>query len=152
MIASDHVSVWRYAMTLTPLPRVLASALVGIPGSVLLIFGAACTAGAGTPPPSRASEVIRAEEIQASSASNAYDLIRQLRPNWLRSRGPGSIRDPQPVLPVVYLGDISHGPVETLQGFSTNGIQEIRYINATTATTRFGSGHAGGVIQLFVRR
>ena len=139
-------------MKLPPLSKRRSPLLAALAGSALLLAGSACTAGGTSPMASRSQNVIGVEEIQGSTASNAYDLIQQVRPNWMRSRGPGSLRDPQPVFPVVYLGDISYGPMESLRGFPTNGIDEIRYINATTATTRFGSGHAGGVIQVFIRR
>ena len=39
-----------------------------------------------------------------------------------------------------------------LRSFPTGGIAELRFINATTATTRFGNGHAGGVIQIVPRK
>ncbi len=133
----------------SPTHSFFGAALVGL---FLLLVGIACTAGGRDPSPSRLPDVIDLEEIHASSASNVWDLIHQVRPNWLRSRGPSSLRDPAPVYPVVYLGDMSYGPLETLRGFSIIGVQEIRFIGATTATTRFGSGHAGGIIQLLVRR
>ena len=139
---------------MTPLSsfRTRPSLFAGVLLLGLLLQGAACSPATRSASPSRASEVIRIDEIETSTASNAWDLVHQLRPNWLRSRGPASIRDPQPVYPVVYFGDINYGPLETLRGLATTGIEEIRFIGATTATTRFGSGHSGGVIQVVVRR
>ena len=136
----------------SPLSKRRSPLLAALAGSALLLAGSACSAGGKSTMASRSQNVIGVEEIKGSTASNAFDLIQQVRPNWMRSRGPASLRNPQPVFPVVYLGDMSYGPMESLRGLPTNGIDEIRYINATTATTRFGSGHAGGVIQVFVRR
>ena len=93
-------------------------------------------------------DLIGRDEMDGSSATNAYDLITQVRPNWLRGRGTPSIRSSQVQLPVVYLEDRRQGALEVLRSFPTAGIAELRYINATTATTRFGNGHAGGVIQV----
>lgn len=120
---------------------------------VLLLALAAC----GGPPhggtaPTLSPDVIGLDEIDASSAANAYDLISQVRPNWLRGRGTPSIRNSQVQLPVVYLEDRRQGGLEVLRGLHTAGVAELRYINATTATTRFGNGHAGGVIQVVPRR
>jgi len=135
-----------------PSPRTRIHFLAAMAGLSLLLASAACASGTQGRSPSRSSNVIGQEEITASSAGNAFDLIQQVRPSWLRGRGSTSLRDPQPVLPVVYLGEINYGTVESLRGFATNGIQELRYIDATTATTRFGSGHGGGVIQVVLRR
>jgi hypothetical protein len=101
---------------------------------------------------SLAPDVIGRDEMDASSATNAYDLIGQVRPNWLRGRGSPSIRSRTVELPIVYLEDRRQGPLEILRSFPTADISELRYINATTATTRFGNGHAGGVIQIVPRR
>ena len=131
---------------------------VGATGLVLLtslcisLLLSACASSGEREAPSRASMVITFEEIQASSAGNALELIQQLRSHWLRGRGPTGFRDPQPTLPIVYFEDISYGSLESLREFSTQGIAEIRFIDPPTATMRFGTGHTGGVIQLIPRR
>jgi len=116
------------------------------------LLSSSCASGGERQAPSRASTVITLEEIQVSSASNALELIQQLRSHWLRGRGPTGFRDPQPTLPVVYLEGISYGSVEGLREFSTQGIAEIRFIDPPSATMRFGTGHTGGVIQVIPRR
>ena len=129
------------------LRRALANALV-----VAASQGAtACAAGGTASTPSNSPNVIEAEEIVSSSASNAYDLIRQVRPNWLRGRGASTSRGGT-ALPVVYLGSVRQGGVETLQGFATNGIATLRFVDAVSATTRYGDGHGGGVIEVVLRR
>jgi len=115
---------------------------------------AACGAGAarGGPGSSLSPDLIGLDEIEASTTTNAWDLISQVRPNWLRGRGTPSLRNTQVPLPLVYLDDRRQGDLNVLRSFPTGGIAELRYINATTATTRFGNGHAGGVIQIVPRR
>jgi hypothetical protein len=53
---------------------------------------------------------------------------------------------------VVYLGDIRYGEIEVLRSFDISAVTEARFINAANATTRFGTGHMGGVIQITIRR
>lgn len=119
----------------------------------LLVVVAACGgASRRTMGSSLTQDVIGRGEIDASSATNAYDLVTQVRPNWLRGRGMPSIHRTEPELPVVYLEDRRQGALEVLRTFPTAGIAELRYINATTATTRYGDGHAGGVIQVVPRK
>jgi hypothetical protein len=128
--------------------RTPLGALVGV--FLALAMGACASSGEGRT--SGSPDLIDREQIEASSARNAYDLVNQLRPRWLRGRGSGSIQSPDSGLPVVYIGEVRHGDVESLRGFNTDGIEELRFINATTATTRYGSGHAGGVIRITLRR
>ncbi len=123
-------------------------------GSFALLLALAACGGGGYGSGSSAltPDVIGPDEISASSATNAFDLVRQVRPNWMRGRGTPNLRGSQAPLPVVYLEDRRQGALEILRTFPTGGVAELRYINATTATTRFGNGHAGGVIQVVPRR
>jgi hypothetical protein len=127
------------------------------PGGVLLagalLLAAACGgAGSRATGSSLAPDVITPDEIAASSATNAYDLISQVRPNWLRGRGTPSFRNPAAELPLVYLEDRRQGGLDVLRSFATNTLASLRYINGTTATTRFGMGHAGGVIEIVLKK
>jgi hypothetical protein len=142
----------RYVMHALSRHRVGAAGLLLLTSFSISLLSSACASSGEREAPSRATTVIRLEEIQASSASNALELIQQLRSHWLRGRGPTGFRDPQPTLPIVYFEDISYGSLESLRGFSTQGIAEIRFIDPTTATMRFGTGHAGGIIQVIPRR
>lgn len=130
-----------------PLRNTSTAALVAF---VMVMAG--CAAGGSRASASRASNVISLEEIEASSATNAWDLITQIRPNWLRGRGPSSLRAGGTVLPVVYVRSTRQGSAETLRGFATLTLLELRFVDAPTATTRYGNGHSGGVIEVTLRR
>lgn len=110
---------------------------------------AALAACAGATSQSRgSSDILTREEISTSSATTAYEAIVQLRPAFLRARGARSIRDPSPLTPIVYVNDMRHGGVEVLMSIRVAEVDEIRFISAADATTRWGTGHAGGVIQV----
>ncbi|CAN5786016.1 hypothetical protein BH23GEM10_BH23GEM10_07910 [soil metagenome] len=117
-------------------------------GVLLLLLTLAACATAGPARRASSSDVISRAEIETSRASNAYELVQQLRPQFLRSRGPSSMRDPRAGYPVVYINDVSHGSVDVLRTIRLEEIDEIRYISSSDATTRWGTGHAGGVIQV----
>jgi hypothetical protein len=51
-------------------------------------------------------------------------------------------------LPLVYVDEMPYGDLATLQTIPIIEITEIRYINARDATTRWGTGVAGGVIEV----
>jgi hypothetical protein len=101
----------------------------------------------------RNRNVITYDEISISRTghSSAYDLIQRLRPEYLRSRGPSSLNNITPVTAVVYVDDVRYGELESLRAMSSEHIREIRYINASDATTRFGTDHVGGAILITTR-
>jgi hypothetical protein len=115
-------------------------------GLLLVISLAACGTTSGTRRGS--SDILTQEEIATSRASNAYELLQQLRPQFLRSRGALTINNAAAGYPVVYLNDVRHGDLQSLRTILIEEIDEIRYISAADATTRWGTGHAGGVIQV----
>ncbi|HEX2168370.1 MAG TPA: hypothetical protein VHG09_14140 [Longimicrobiales bacterium] len=120
-------------------------------GVVLLVL---TLASCGTTSASRqvvSSDVLTRAEIQASRAPNAYELLQQLRPQFLRSRGALNVSDAAAGYAVVYVNDVHHGDLDSLRAIRIGEIEEIRYIGATDATTRWGTGHTGGVIQVRVR-
>lgn len=105
---------------------------------------------------SRSQDVIAEAEItaRARDASNALEVIQALRPQMLRSRGLSSPSDMtgEGTLPRVYVDDISYGNLNTLSNLNTNQIREIRFVNARDATTRWGTGHMGGVILVTTKK
>lgn len=115
------------------------------------VAGSACTMGGTTTLAPPTADRIVSEDVRASTAGNAYELVRHLRPQWLQGRGRESLRTSVEARPVVYVGSTRQGEVDILRSFSLGGIEELLYVDATTATTRYGSGHAGGVILVVLR-
>lgn len=127
----------------------------GIAFAALLAVAGACgTQQVASDPYSRRNRSILAlEEIQAAKGIgwSAYDLVAQLRPEYLRSRGTSSLRDLRPPTATVYLDGVRYGSLETLRTMSGEQIERIQYINAADATTRFGTGHVGGALIIKTR-
>lgn len=123
--------------------------LLGLLGLLALLGTAACGAGAGVgqaPSVRPERDVLLAQEIQGTTAVTAYDAVRQLRPEWLRRRGRSSIQNPRAEMLVVYLDGARYGGSETLRNVTVGSVLEIRHLDANDATTRFGTGHAGGAL------
>lgn len=80
---------------------------------------------------------LTAAEIRASNASNAYELISRLRPQWLRAPGGGSMTggvvQNQTIL--VYLDGHRVGDATTLSTISVNGVTSMQFLDATRAPT-----------------
>ena len=113
----------------------------------ILLLSACATSGAkGTS--SRADRnVITAEEISQSTEHNAYNVIRVLRPGMLVTRGNTSITHNDPGI-VVFLDGQRFGDLSSLQGIEASSLKEIRYLTASQAQARFGTGYPQGVISL----
>ena len=100
---------------------------------------------------SRNRSVITETEIKESSARDAYHAVQLLRPDWLRSRGSVSMRDPTPPQVIAYVDGQRYGGVSSLEQFRVGSFKEIRFYTASEATSRWGTGHSGGVVYLTTR-
>lgn len=112
---------------------------------------AACSHGApqGVAPN---SDIIRRDELSKSSALNAYEAVQRLRPQFFRSRGRTSIIRQQSTTPTVILDDRPLGDVSYLRDLAVSTIYEIRYLTASQAQTKYGSGYPGGAIVVISAR
>ena len=127
-------------------------------GIAVALLAVSC-ASAGTPAqsdsgvrqPSRSRTVLLMDEIQQSSARDAFHAVQLLRPDWLRSRGAVSTRDTRPAQVTVYVDGQKYGGASSLEQFRMGSFKEMRYYSGSEATSRWGTGHAGGVIYLTTR-
>lgn len=120
--------------------------LSGLVVTAAWLAGVGCARAASGDRASGSTDVISRAEIDRTTALNAYDAVRYLRPLFLRSRGRASILLPSEAEPVVYLDDRRMGGVATLREIPANSVFEIRYFSAGQAQMRWGSGHANGAI------
>jgi hypothetical protein len=67
-----------------------------------------------------------------------------LRPRYLTTR-----RSDADIAPVVYLNNLRLGTPDQLSTMPADGVTEVRWLSAIDATTRYGTGHAGGAILVF---
>jgi len=95
---------------------------------------------------------IDAEEIRASSARSGIEVLRELRPQWLRARRTDLVHQGDDKVEAhgerVYLNGSLLGGLEALDHVSIDVITGIRFFDAAAATLRWGAGHADGAILL----
>lgn len=132
------------------------TALSAASGTLLVLLIVACGGGAGGGPanspdaPADAEAETRSyprnrisrEEImeRGDNASTAMEVVRRLRPGWLLARGAD---------PVVYVDNVRRpGGMDALFSVPVGQIRLLEFIGAADATTRWGTGHTGGVIQV----
>ncbi|MYH50197.1 MAG: hypothetical protein F4151_11890 [Gammaproteobacteria bacterium] len=119
---------------------------------LVVVAGLFSCAGRQTGSSPRRTGSIQSSEIAAVSATNAYDLVRQLRRGWLVSRGPISVSDPRPAYPTVYMDGVEVGELDFLRSIAAPDVAEIEFLSTQESNLRYGSGHFGGIILVTTRR
>ena len=136
--------------------RVLMAAVLIAVGSGCSSSGSSSSATGAPRAPSRQNDVITAAEIaeRAADASNALQIVQKLRPQMLTTRGRFSPADSSDAgaRPRVVVDGVAYGQVENLVNVNAISVMEIRYISATDATTRFGTGYVGGAILVTTKK
>ena len=124
--------------------------------AIVAIFSSSgCVSGSGSSGADvrRDSNRITAEELQEVPSGNAYDAVSRLRPSWLRSRGTLSVnRTGAGSLPRVFVDNRDYGSLRSLRDFNVDSVGEMEFVTARDATTQYGTGYAGGIIHVRLRR
>ena len=82
------------------------------------------------------------EEWAGQNLTSAFDAVQRLRSSWLQPRGGSG-------LPTVFRNSTAWGPdPRMLETIGLEEVAEIRFLSGTDATTRFGAGYLGGIIQV----
>ncbi len=106
---------------------------------------AGCASSGGGGGGGGSSTRLTQEELAEVPQLDAFQAVQRLRSQWLRSRGGNT---PQ----VVSDGMRQQDGIESLRRFRVSDIEELRYMSATEATNRFGTGFDGGAILVTTKR
>lgn len=119
--------------------------------AILTLSGCASGGGSSDTTVRRDPNRITAEELAEFSTGTAHDAVRRLRPSWLRSRGSISVTG-SGGLPRVFVDGRDFGSLNSLDDFSLNSVADLEFMSSSDATTRYGTGYAGGIIHLRTKR
>jgi hypothetical protein len=108
-----------------------------------LLVGACQPSASTTSSPSSNRNVLTRDQIDPRYTT-AYEAVEGLRSNWLNTRGSDSFSNPSVVR--VYLDNVSLGDKEALRRISVESISYMKWLDAGTATQRWGTNHGAGVI------
>lgn len=99
------------------------------------------------------NEILRSEiDSRGNTDHTAMALVRRLRPAWLLARGQKSFTDESAMFPVVYIDEIRHGWMDTLHQIPSSEVMSMQFFSPADATTRWGTGHPSGVINVVTGR
>lgn len=113
---------------------------------VLVAAAGACASAARPGGPARGSlDKITEAELEPVAQLSAFEAIQRLRPRWFQTRTG--------LFPMVHLdGSARASGEEILASIPCSEVQEMQYLSAADATTRFGTGYASGAILITTRK
>jgi len=99
------------------------------------------------------SGTLTLEEIDGAGLvfTNAYEIVRQLRPQWLIKRGRARINPQAYDYVVVYVDNIRQGDPQTLHTITAQSVQEIEHYNMAQAQRLGPIAHPHGAIVVRTR-
>lgn len=120
--------------------------------ALALTVGLGACASSGSSGPRRSSTRITAQEFEAFAQEDVYSIVQRLRPQWLVVRAPGNATTGvRPQISVIIDGVKQTGSVEVLRSLRGSDVDELRYMNARDATTRYGTGNVAGAIEVITK-
>jgi TonB-dependent Receptor Plug Domain len=140
--------------------RVLAlSVTLGLP---------ACASGSGGGGGGASANVITQRQIDDAGVDDTYQLIQRYKSRWLRPArnqnitsgttagsltggSDGDVVAGQELYARVFVDDHPYGEIDSLRSIDPRSIESIEFISSTDATTRYGTGYIGGIIQVHTR-
>jgi hypothetical protein len=119
--------------------------------SLVLALSACASAGRSSGRSSSDNAVITQGEIVESHQPTLYDVVRALRPNWLRQQ-PASMQMDQETGITVFIDNQRAGGLEVLQEMLSSSATSLHFYSASEAQSRFGLNNLHGVIQVTSNR
>lgn len=119
----------------------------------VVVVLAACSGARQDGEPRSSLNLITAEQIEETRATNAYELVERLRSRWLRTQGRTQLRPgaTEEFEVQVYLDDVRLGGVDRLREIPSGDVAHVRYFPPTEASARYGFDHGAGVIAVSTR-
>lgn len=95
----------------------------------------------------RSVNTITYEEVRTAHVGDAYNLIHNLRPSWLRTpRGATSLTNNPDI--AVFMNGVRMGSRESLSSIPITAVRTVRYYTATEARQKFGGDTQAGAIEI----
>jgi outer membrane cobalamin receptor len=105
----------------------------------------ACASGGVDP------NVITAPELTRSQATSTYDAIRDIRPEMLRARDPGTLVYFKASQPLVAVDNTLVGGVELLRAIPVDQVARIEFVAGYRAAKLYGLGFGNGIMLIETR-
>lgn len=116
------------------------------------VLAACASGGTGSTSGTRSSaDRLGTAELEENAGLDLLTLIQQRRPRWLTARARATFAGPTEVS-VVIDGVPQMGSAGLLRSIRCAEVQDVRYLSASDATTKFGTDMVGGAIVVTLKR
>jgi len=126
---------------------------------VLAVLASACSASANTPrgqeqtaavaTRGNANLIVRAE-FEGEASQSAYRAVANLRPRWLQPvRGASFVFET--AYARIIIDQSMRGDLEELRSLRASDVTTMRLLSPVDATTKYGGGFPGGVVEVTTR-
>jgi hypothetical protein len=120
---------------------------------LILVVSACASGGTGSSGGGNPNQ-ISAEQLRELDPEglSAYEVVRRLRPNWLRTRATATFGGGASApLPRVVLDGAPGGDVSDLERIRAVEVAGMDFLSASDATTRFGTNYPAGAVLVRTR-
>jgi hypothetical protein len=124
--------------------------LGGMAMMMVLVGSGACASSGASGSSGTSGTVITGEQLLATNQSNLFQALQTLRPQWLRSRAAASLSGPTEVM--LFVNEAPYGTVNDLSGIPITAVEDVRFLSASEAGSRYGTAAgAGGLLLVRTR-
>lgn len=118
----------------------------------LLVVGlAACSGSNNTRSGVTASRIDIDELSMDVGGQSAYEIVQQLRPQWLRKRGESSFNSPDEISVYISTNKTRFGSVSALRQLQAQNISAIQYLDSREAQFEYGMDNTQGAIVVHMK-
>jgi len=119
--------------------------------SVLTLGLGACAVGGASSGSARGpADRITPEELDEWASQDLFTIVQRLRPSWMQVRSPVTAQG-RPTIAIILDGQRQLGSLEVLRNFKASDVEELRFMNARDATTRYGTDMTAGAILIITK-
>ena len=97
------------------------------------------------------SRLIVRAQLDELAGRTAYEAVENLNRRWTQPQRGSSFAAGQHFARVVVDGS-PRGELDELRRITSDDVESMRYLSAPDATTKYGTGYPGGVIEVTTRR
>lgn len=98
-------------------------------------------------------DLLTRADLEERETSNLYDVVRTLRPGWLRTQVRSSGLTSLPTTgPIVYMDGQPFGEPEILRNISATSVESVTFLAASQAQNRYRMSDARPVLDVRSRR
>ena len=96
--------------------------------------------------------VITAQQLESANVTTMQEALFRLRPSLFTHRAAFAVSDQYRGYPVLYVDGRLQGGLDLLNTIPLNAVRSVQILSGNEAHARFGRYHAGGVLEVNIRR